>query len=84
MTEPLLLGIKQAAPIAGVGRDQMYRLVAEGRVRSVRLGRKRLVPRQELEAWIQRELEANAGGDAMTDTASGNGNRPPTDTASRA
>ena len=33
MTEPLLLGIKQAAPIAGVGRDQMYRLVAEGRVR---------------------------------------------------
>jgi excisionase family DNA binding protein len=59
-TEPLLLGIRQAAPIAGVGRDAMYRLVAEGRIRSVRLGRKRLVPRQELEAWIQRELE---GGD---------------------
>jgi excisionase family DNA binding protein len=60
--EPLLLGIRQAAPIAGVGRDAMYRLVAEGRVRSVRLGRKRLVPRQELEAWIARELEANGGG----------------------
>jgi excisionase family DNA binding protein len=62
VTEPLLLGIRQAAPIAGVGRDAMYRLVAEGRIRTVRLGRKRLVPRQELEAWIARELEANGGG----------------------
>jgi excisionase family DNA binding protein len=62
MTEPLLLGIRQAAPIAGVGRDAMYALVASGRIRSIRLGRKRLIPRQELEAWISRELEANGGG----------------------
>jgi excisionase family DNA binding protein len=61
--EPLLVGPRDAAEIVGIGRDRMYRLVADGVIRSVALGRKRLIPRQELEAWIARELEANAGGD---------------------
>jgi excisionase family DNA binding protein len=69
MTEPLLVGPRDAARIAGTGRDFMYELVRSGRVRSVRIGARRLIPRQELEAWIARELEANEGGDAMTDTA---------------
>jgi excisionase family DNA binding protein len=76
VSEPLLLGVKQAAPIAGVGRDLMYRLVAEGRIRSVHVGRKRLIPRSELEAWIARELEANVGGEAMRDRPAGNGRDP--------
>jgi excisionase family DNA binding protein len=57
MTEPpLLAGIKQSATIAGIGRDAMYELVRTGRIRSVAVGRKRLIPRSELEAWIEREL----------------------------
>lgn len=60
--EPLLVGPRDAATIVGIGRDRMYRLVADGRIRSVALGRKRLIPRQELEAWIARELESNGGG----------------------
>jgi excisionase family DNA binding protein len=82
MSEPLLLGIKQAAPIAGVGRDLMYRLVAEGRIRSVRVGRKRLIPRSELEAWIARELEGGGGANAAERL--GNGIRPPSRVESRA
>jgi excisionase family DNA binding protein len=62
MTEPLLVGPRDAAEIVGIGRDRMYRLVADGRIRSVALGRKRLIPRQELDAWIAREIEANGGG----------------------
>jgi excisionase family DNA binding protein len=55
VTEPLLLSVREWARAEGVGRDLAYRLVREGRVRSVAIGRKRLIPRSELEAWIQRE-----------------------------
>jgi excisionase family DNA binding protein len=67
MTEPLLVGVRRAAAIAGTGRDAMYELVRSGAVRSVQIGRKRLVPRHELDAWIARELEASGGDDADGD-----------------
>lgn len=56
MSEPLLVTVRQAVPITGMGRDALYRLVAEGRIRTIQVGRKRLIPRTELEAWIEREL----------------------------
>ena len=55
MTEPLLLGVKDAARVLGLGRDTAYQLVREGRLRAVRVGRRVLVPRAELEAFIARE-----------------------------
>lgn len=60
MTEPLLLSVREAAKAAGIGRDSMYALVREGRIRSVSVRSKRLIPRSELERWIERELEASA------------------------
>ena len=57
MTEPLLVGVKDAARMAGVGRDWFYSAVREGRVRSLRVGRRRLIPVTELKAWIARELD---------------------------
>jgi excisionase family DNA binding protein len=56
MTEPLLVGVRQAATIAGTGRDAVYELVRSGAVRSIQIGRRHLIPRTELEAWIAREL----------------------------
>lgn len=42
-----------------IGINTVYRLVHEGRIRSIRLGeRKILIPASELTAWPQRELEA--------------------------
>jgi excisionase family DNA binding protein len=56
MTElPLLVTVRQAAPIVGIGRDSLYALVRQGRIRSVQLGRKRLIPRAELIAFVERE-----------------------------
>lgn len=40
-----------------IGRDTIYRLLAEGRIRSVRPGkRKILIPASELHDWPAREL----------------------------
>jgi excisionase family DNA binding protein len=55
MTEPLLVGVKEAGRRLGLGRDAAYALVREGRLRSVAVGRKRLVPVTELAAFVERE-----------------------------
>jgi excisionase family DNA binding protein len=60
MSEPLLVSVREAARLLGLGRDNTYALVRDGRLRSVGVGRKRLVPRIELERWIASELEAPA------------------------
>ncbi len=57
MTEPpLLLGVRDASRELGVGRDTAYALIREGRLRAVHVGRRLLVPRCELEAFVQREV----------------------------
>lgn len=53
---PLLLPVRLAHKEAGIGRDHMYRLINSGEIRAVSVGRKRLVPRKELDRWIEREL----------------------------
>jgi excisionase family DNA binding protein len=39
-----LLDVASAAEAAGVGRSLLYSMIADGRVRSVKLGRRRVVP----------------------------------------
>ena len=56
MTAPLLVGVKDAARELGIGRDTAYQLVRDGRIRAVSVGRKRLIPRSELAAFIEREV----------------------------
>jgi excisionase family DNA binding protein len=49
-----LLSVEDAARCAGVGRSMMYELLARGRVRSVKLGRRRLVPSDALDELAER------------------------------
>jgi excisionase family DNA binding protein len=58
----LLLSVREAARELGIGRDSAYGLVREGRLRSVRIGARVLVPRAELEAFCARELEDEVPG----------------------
>jgi excisionase family DNA binding protein len=77
----LLLSVREAAQELGLGRDSTYALVREGRLRTVRVGARVLVPRAELDAFVARETE---GGEENVGNGAGNGTRPPTDAASRA
>jgi len=60
MSGPLLLSVREAARALGIGRDSCYALVRQGRLRSVSLGRRALIPRAELERFCERELEREA------------------------
>lgn len=50
---PQLLSVEDAAQLAGIGRTALYSLIANGRVRSVSLGRRRLVPRAAIAELAQ-------------------------------
>ena len=55
--EPVLLSVEEAARCLGVGRTQVFVLLRQGALKSVRIGRRRLIPRSELDAYVQRELD---------------------------
>lgn len=55
MTEPLLVSVREASRALSIGRDATYELVRTGRLRSIAVGRRRLVPVAELSAFVERE-----------------------------
>lgn len=59
MERPLLCTVDQAAELLCIGRTKTYRLIANGELRTVRIGRRRLIPRAELESFIDELLEAS-------------------------
>ena len=54
--QQLTTSVADAARTLGIGRDACYRLIRDGRLKSIRMGPGRIrVPRAELEAFLQRE-----------------------------
>lgn len=49
-----LLSVREAADYLGVGRTALYGLLASGEVRSMRVGRRRLVPAAAIDEYIGR------------------------------
>jgi excisionase family DNA binding protein len=49
---PLLLSVGSACRILGLGRSCLYALMASGRIRSVSVGRRRLIPREAINEFI--------------------------------
>ncbi|WP_035713157.1 helix-turn-helix domain-containing protein [Azorhizobium doebereinerae] len=57
---PLLHSIPTAAKMLGVGRSTVYELMSENKLRSVHLGRRRMIPDSALRLFVQ-NLAAEAG-----------------------
>lgn len=49
---PRCLSVEDAARLLNVGRSTAYDLIRSGRLRSFKIGRRRLVPREALEVLI--------------------------------
>jgi excisionase family DNA binding protein len=67
----LTMDVASAARALGLGRNLMYELVLSGRVRSLKIGRRRLIPVSALEEFLESELALQGG----TADESGNGVR---------
>jgi len=48
----LLLPIGEAARLLGIGRTKIYALIADGSIPTVRVGRRRLVRRADLDVFV--------------------------------
>lgn len=54
--EPLVFrGVRAAARETGIPRDLLYSAIRDGRLRIIRSGRTALIPRAELQRWIEAE-----------------------------
>jgi excisionase family DNA binding protein len=60
LSAPLLLTVEEAARRLDIGRNLAYRLVAEGKLRSIKVGRLRKVPVIALAQYIDEELTAQS------------------------
>ncbi|MER6250212.1 excisionase family DNA-binding protein [Streptomyces sp. NPDC001584] len=61
--ERRLHSVEQAAELLGVGRSTAYEEIRLGRLRTVRSGRRRLVPTEYVDAYVEllkREAQAAA------------------------
>lgn len=52
LVEPVLLSPDQAAKALGCGRTQVYSLLAQERLRSVKIGRLRRIPAAEISRYV--------------------------------
>ncbi len=51
---PLLLRVPEAASLLGIGRSKLYELIAQGEIKTVRIGRSVRVPTQSLYSYAER------------------------------
>jgi excisionase family DNA binding protein len=52
--EPLLLEVRDAAQVLGIGRSTLYELIAAGEIEVVHIGRSARVPVVALQAFVDR------------------------------
>jgi excisionase family DNA binding protein len=61
MSEKIAYRMPEASEVSGIGRTTLYREIAAGRLESVLVGRRRLIPAVSLRNYIERlRAEANA------------------------
>lgn len=57
-TPPALLSVQAFCAWASIGRTKFYQEIEEGRLRTVTVGRRRLVPTAEAQRWLDQLLAA--------------------------
>jgi excisionase family DNA binding protein len=48
----MLFGIAETATVLGIGRTNVYALIQSGKLRSVKIGGRRLIPRAALDDFV--------------------------------
>ena len=61
LSSKIALRIPEAAYISGLSRSTLYALIGEGKLRSVKVGGRRLILRNDLEAYFAQLLQEQQG-----------------------
>lgn len=60
--KPLAVSPSDAAKIAGIGRTKLYDEIASSRIRSLKVGKRRLITVEAIKDWLQAREAENASG----------------------
>jgi excisionase family DNA binding protein len=52
--EPLLYPVEEAAQLLGIGRSALFELIGRSELESVKIGRRRLIPRAAIDSYVER------------------------------
>lgn len=74
---PLLYDVTAAGQTLSIGRNEIYHRIRTGEIRSVRIGRRRLIPATELAAFVDRLITEAAQSAPETSRTPGAGARGP-------
>ena len=61
MTTPLLHSIQSSTRILGIGRSSLYGLIAEGKICTVKIGRRTLITDPEIRRYVESLTTPRAG-----------------------
>jgi len=53
---PIAWQLNPACERAGVGRTKMYEEIKAGAIKTIKVGRRTLIPESELQAWLARKM----------------------------
>ena len=59
MTRPALHSIQTSTQILGIGRSSLYGLIAQGQISAVKIGRRTLIPDQEIRRYVESLITIN-------------------------
>lgn len=51
--------VKETSQALGIGLNSTYELIRSNRLRAIRIGRRFIIPRREIEAFLERETEGD-------------------------
>ena len=54
---PLAWQIAPACHRAGIGRTSMYQLIKKGEIKTIKVGRRTLIPECELQTWLAQKMQ---------------------------
>jgi excisionase family DNA binding protein len=57
--EPVALGVPAGARTLGIGTTKFRELIASGELKAIRIDRRVLVPRSEIDRYVARKLKAS-------------------------
>ena len=61
MNNPILHSIMSTAEILGIGRSSVYGLIADGKIKPVKIGRRTLIPDQSIQKLVDDLVAQNSG-----------------------
>ncbi len=58
--DPILVGIREAAALLGIGTRKLHDLAQSGAVPSLKIGTRRLFPVEALKGWVAQQVKGGA------------------------